>query len=195
MGVLSVSPQPASSTAHRSTRRGQTVLEVLRDAADHLDACQVYRLARGRHPRLSLSTVYRTLAVLRNEGLVRELHLGHEHYHYEYAAGSGRHDHFHLVCRACGRVVEFVSPLLVELGRELQDAHGFLMYDLEVEITATCGACTEPASGVPSRRHLSLQAGSWRVGDARPGCPRRGSCYRCPVAGGGSRRGIARWRA
>lgn len=141
VGVLPVSLQPASNIAHRLTRRGQTVLEVLRDAAAHLDAYQVYRLARRRHPRLSLSTVYRTLAVLRDEGLVRELHLGHEHYHYEYAAGSGRHDHFHLVCRACGRVVEFVSPLLVELGRELHDAHGFLVNDLEVEITATCGAC------------------------------------------------------
>jgi Fe2+ or Zn2+ uptake regulation protein len=154
-----------SAEGYRWTRQRRAVLEVLREAHTHLDADQVYRLARTRDPRLSLSTVYRTLSVLRHQGLVRELRLGEGHHHYELGTGTGLDgrttpDHSHLVCRTCGAVVEFSSPLLDRLKRDLQRRYRFHLGAADLEVTGTCQDCLlPPASGRPNGSGSSERAG------------------------------------
>ena len=72
-----------AAAGRRTTAQRALILEVLRNSSGHLDADQVYRLARERDPHVSLSTVYRTLSLLRELGQVEELHLAEEHHHYE----------------------------------------------------------------------------------------------------------------
>lgn len=139
-----------SASGHRWTKQRQAVLDVLREAQTHLDADQVYQLARRHDPRLSLSTVYRTLALLHRQGLVRELRLGEGHHHYEFGSGKSsggraKVDHSHLVCRACGAVVEFTSPLLDRLKRDLQRRYRYHLGAAELEVTGVCQECLIPS--------------------------------------------------
>ncbi len=105
------------SDGHRMTQQRAILLDVIEHAGEHLDADGLYRLARERDRRISLSTVYRTLSLLKQHDLVEELHLSEEHHHYE-ARSTVRH--YHLVCRVCGRVEEFVSEGVVRLREQLR---------------------------------------------------------------------------
>jgi Fe2+ or Zn2+ uptake regulation protein len=67
----------------RLTPQRKVVLTILAEAGGHLDAHDIYERAHRRDDRLSLSTVYRTLGMLKETGVVRELHLEDEHHHYE----------------------------------------------------------------------------------------------------------------
>lgn len=104
----------------------------------HLDADEIYRQAREHDPRISLSTVYRTLNLLKKLDLVEELHFDEEHHHYEMAANTVHH---HLVCTECERIVEFESPLVDELRVELEREYGFALERLQIDAVGRCQKC------------------------------------------------------
>lgn len=130
-----------SEAGRRTTAQRTLILEVLRHNPGHLDADEVYRLAKERDPRLSLSTVYRTLSLLKKLGEVDELHLAEEHHHYEAKGQKGQAEHYHLICLGCGRVVEFVSALTAQLKAEQEAASGFVIAGVHVDLTGYCAAC------------------------------------------------------
>src|SRR3712207_5883151 len=88
--------QALRAVGYRMTKQRETLLDGIEHAEGHLDADGIYDLARKRDPRISLSTVYRTLNLLKHHDLVDELHLSEEHHHYE--PRTGRPQHYHLVC-------------------------------------------------------------------------------------------------
>lgn len=163
-------------SGRRLTDQRQLLLELLQEHGGHLDAHELYRLAQERDPRLNLSTVYRTLGLLRDLGLVDEQHLGEDHHHYELKAPA---THYHLVCRTCGSVVEFTSPLIEQLkdavGRELD----YTIADAQVDLLGTCAACravSSPPVAAPEpqqktgrrTRMVNILRRSLRPGDAAP---------------------------
>ena len=68
-------------TGIRVTSQRALILEIVRRGQGHLDADEIYRQARKKQPRLSLSTVYRTLQMLKKLGLVEEVHFDEAHHH------------------------------------------------------------------------------------------------------------------
>ncbi len=160
-------------SGRRLTDQRQLLLELLQEHGGHLDAHELYRLAQERDPRLNLSTVYRTLSLLRDLGLVDEQHLGEDHHHYELKAPA---THYHLVCRNCGSVIEFTSPLIEQLkeavGREL----GYTIADAQVDLLGTCANCRvtvqppaapeAPRKTGPRSRVVNILRRSLRSGDA-----------------------------
>ena len=124
----------------RITPQRKLVLDILAEARGHLDAYDIYERGRRRDATLSLSTVYRTLGVLKETGVVRELHLDDEHHHYEL---SSEDEHSHLVCLRCGRVVEVDSTGFAEAAKETGQAHGFLVTSAHVELTGWCARCRD----------------------------------------------------
>jgi len=124
----------------RVTPQRVLLLEIIRDSAGHLDADEIYSLARDRHPRISLSTVYRTLSLLKEVGLVRELDFDEEHHHYE-LCDTGEGKHYHLYCLGCGNVIEFESPLVKELQEHLAQEHDFEIMDCQVVVSGYCARC------------------------------------------------------
>ncbi|MEE9520449.1 MAG: transcriptional repressor [Dehalococcoidales bacterium] len=122
----------------RMTRQRALILEIIRRR--HLDADEIYRQAKKKQARLSLSTVYRTLRRLKELGLIEELHFDETHHHYEVKTSA---EHHHLVCLGCGKVVEFeclVSPKMKEnIGRE----KGFEVTGAEVRMTGYCSECRQ----------------------------------------------------
>jgi len=125
-------------TGLRATSQRALILEVIRRG--HLDADEIYRQARMKQPRLSLSTVYRTLRMFKKLGLVEELHFDEAHHHYEMKPSS---EHHHLVCLGCGKVVEFECPLSLKMKKDIAREKGFEITGAEIRMTGYCSKCRQ----------------------------------------------------
>ena len=125
-------------TGLRATSQRALILEIIRRG--HLDADEIYRQARAKQPRLSLSTVYRTLQMFRKLGLVAELHFDEAHHHYEMKPSS---EHHHLVCLSCGKVVEFEYPLSPKIKEDIAREKGFEVIGAEIHMTGYCPKCRQ----------------------------------------------------
>jgi len=130
--------QTLNITGLRVTNQRALIMEILRQGGGHLDADEVYQRAREKQPRLSLSTVYRTLQALKKVGLVEEVHIGETRHYYEIKPTT---EHHHLVCLECGRVVEFQYPLARLVKRKVNEAKDFEITGSEVRMTGYCPAC------------------------------------------------------
>jgi Fur family ferric uptake transcriptional regulator len=121
---------------YRLTPQRQLVLEAV-DALEHATPedilCQVRRTASG----VNISTVYRTLELLEELGLVSHAHLGHGAPTYHLA---DRLHHMHLVCRDCGAVIETDDSLAQPLIEVLRAKHGF---DTDMKHFAIFGRCAD----------------------------------------------------
>lgn len=130
--------QQLQAAGKRLTSQRVHLLHILQERGGHLDADEIYRLMKPRFPRLSLSTVYRTLGLLKELELVRELHLDREHHRYEIERGE---EHQHLVCLGCGRVIEFKCAHCVPIHQDLADRYGFQITGNRVELLGYCAEC------------------------------------------------------
>jgi Fur family ferric uptake transcriptional regulator len=122
----------------RITAQRALLLSVIRESDGHLDADEIYRRARTKDPRISLSTIYRNLAMLKDLGVVRELHLDEEHHHYEIREDT---DHYHLICSGCDRVFEFESALVAQMVADVEEDCGFLTERAHIDLVGLCKEC------------------------------------------------------
>jgi Fe2+ or Zn2+ uptake regulation protein len=126
----------------RLTSQRQLILSVLKESNEHLDADTLYDQAKARASDISLATVYRTLSVLREMGLVEEHRLGEEHYHYE---AVREEPHYHFTCRECGEVIEFDTPLVAQIEQELSEQEGVRVTNAHLHLTGYCAQCKDKA--------------------------------------------------
>ena len=127
-----------NASGFRATNQRALILDIIRCGKGHLDADEIYLKAREKKHRLSLSTVYRTLQILKKLGLVEELHFNEGYHHYEIKPSK---EHHHLVCLGCGQVVEFEYPLTRRVKRNVAEAKDFEMIDTELRIAGYCSKC------------------------------------------------------
>ena len=133
------------ATGRRLTSQRRLILEVLRECGDeHLDAEELFVHARVRDPDVSLATVYRTLAVLKEMGLVEEHRLGEGHSHYEAVRDT---PHYHFTCLDCGKVIEFDAPLVERVERELSEREGVLVSNTHLHVSGHCAQCQDETGG------------------------------------------------
>lgn len=155
----------------RLTPQRQMILDVIEQAEEHLSAENICQRVQARYPFVSLSTVYRTLDLLKTLGLVREVHLLGDQRFYESAGGGIHH---HLLCRGCGGVLHADDDLLAGLREQLEQRYHFAPLSLDLIATGYCAACqpqAEPAKDSPQ--------GTKKVGapGLEPGTPRlKGEC-------------------
>ncbi|MBT4512273.1 MAG: transcriptional repressor [Chloroflexi bacterium] len=122
----------------RMTSQRKLLLEIIRDAGGHLDADELFQKAKGRDPRISLSTIYRNLNLLKELDLVAERHFVEDHHHYELKDTA---EHHHLVCRSCGEVFEFNSPLTPKMTKDVEETSQFQITDIEINMQGYCPNC------------------------------------------------------
>ena len=89
------------------TNQRRLLLELLRDAEGHIDAKELYRRAGARDESISPATVYRSLNLFKELGLIDEMRLGKIRCYYEIGQSP---EHQHLVCQGCDKVIEIRSP-------------------------------------------------------------------------------------
>ncbi len=125
----------------RLTRQRRILLELIDKSGRHLDAESLYLLAKEKDPKLNRVTVYRTLKLLKQGGLVDELdlmHYGGDQHYYETRL---KQEHAHVICLGCGKVEEFFGEPLQKLRRQVESHFGFQIVLARTEIGGYCSHC------------------------------------------------------
>ena len=123
---------------YRLTPQRYMILSVIQEANAHLSIEQITERVQQRNPYVSLSTIYRTLELLKQLGLIRENHLPGEQPHYEAVEG---HAHHHLICRRCRTTIHLNEALLGNLNEQLQEEYHFYNLTLDLVAAGYCTAC------------------------------------------------------
>ncbi len=127
-------------------------LAVLRAALTiegHFEADELHGRLRETDSQASKATVYRTLELLVDSGVLRQVSLGERHAHYEHAFGHRHHDH--LVCVQCGRVIEFSSPDLERIQEGICRRHHFTPLGHRMRIMGLCQRCSADRNVRPTK--------------------------------------------
>jgi Fur family ferric uptake transcriptional regulator len=130
------------------TGQRRIIARVLSDATDHPDAEEVHRRAHALDPKISLSTVYRTIRLLSEKGILERHDFGHGRSRYE-EASRGHHDH--LVDVETGRVIEFASAEIEELQERIARKLGFKLVGHKLELYGEPLAKKKTTSGRQDR--------------------------------------------
>jgi len=123
-----------------ATPQRRLLLTLIQEAGRHLDAKELYRRASERDANISLATVYRNLRFFKEQGLIDDMRLGQTRCYYEMKHLG---EHQHLVCRGCGQVIEFESPLVRKLIAEVQHRNNFSVTKVELYLEGYCYNCKE----------------------------------------------------
>jgi Fur family ferric uptake transcriptional regulator len=127
----------------RLTGQRRTILEIIETAQKHLDASQILRRARRHDPIINRSTVYRTLGLLKRQGLIDELDLMHVRGEGHYYERRMNRDHIHMTCLRCAKVQEYVSGIFDKLKRQVEHDCSFRIVVSRLEIGGYCQACAK----------------------------------------------------
>ena len=125
----------------RLTRQRRVILQVMDDAEQHLDVDQIFARAKDIDSGVHLVTVYRTIELLKKEGLIDELDLLHLRGDRHYYETHGPRDHIHVACLKCGKVREFESRLYEQLKAQIEKDFGMRVTVSRTEIGGYCADC------------------------------------------------------
>lgn len=125
------------------TAQREIVARTLFSLDAHVGAEELYALIVKKHPKIGLATVYRTLQLFKENGLIAERHFGERWRRYENM--GGRH-HDHLVCLGCGRVTEFQEADIEKLQDKVARNHGFTPVTHRMELYGYCRSCRREGS-------------------------------------------------
>ena len=121
----------------RMTGQRRAIIETVFSTEEHFTAEQLLEWSRRRDKSVSRATVYRTLPLLTESGLVREMDFGKEHKFYDpNYAEHPRHNH--IICQDCGKIVEFESEKIEHVEIEISRRLGYAVKSHRLQITATC---------------------------------------------------------
>lgn len=135
-------PRPAIRP--RATRQRAAVSALLDELDDFRSAQEIHEALRRSGEGIGLTTVYRTLQTLADNGEVDVLRMGAGEAVYRRCVTDDHHHH--LVCRACGTAVEIDGPDVERWAEKLAAEHGFTEVSHTVEIFGVCKACSESAA-------------------------------------------------
>jgi Fur family transcriptional regulator, ferric uptake regulator len=139
--------QILSERGIRMTKQRRVILQVMDAAEQHLDVDQILARAQKIDSGVHLVTVYRTIDLLKKQGLIDELDLLHLRGDRHYYESHGPRDHIHVACLRCGKVREFESRLYEQLKEQI--ARDFSM-KVTISRTEVGGYCAECLAAVPS---------------------------------------------
>ncbi|MSO23528.1 MAG: transcriptional repressor [Acidobacteria bacterium] len=142
----------AKENGLRLTKQRRLIFSILESAQTHLNAKEILEIAQKQEPGIDQVTIYRTLTVLKTLGVVDELDLLHLHGDQHYYEARQTRAHSHVACLGCGKVMEFYSPALKQIDRELAKECGFAVSFARIEIGGQCADCQKKASSTSPRR-------------------------------------------
>ncbi|HWR59523.1 MAG TPA: transcriptional repressor [Thermodesulfovibrionales bacterium] len=121
------------------TKERQRILDEVSSYHGHFDPEELLLSMKKKSIKVSKASVYRTLPLLLESGLIEQVEKNDKHAHYEHTFGHGHHDH--LICLKCGRVIEVFSPKLEEIQNELCRVNRFDGITHTLEIKGYCRRC------------------------------------------------------
>jgi Fur family transcriptional regulator, ferric uptake regulator len=105
----------------------------------HFDADELFLNLHKKKNKVSKGSIYRTLRIFEETGIIRAVVFTERHAHYERAIGKTQHSH--LICRNCKDIIEFSSPKIISSLKEVCKQHDFEEYNHKVEVIGLCKKC------------------------------------------------------
>lgn len=153
MSCESETVQVLRERGHKATPQRLMILSALRHARGHLTAGNIHDQVRTEYPYVDVSTVYRTLSVLKELRLVAETDMGTGDITYEWLRKQGRHHH--LICRSCGSVASLDDRYLEDLGAQIMADSGFRPDIDHFAFFGLCVGCREAPQPHSTNGHAS----------------------------------------
>jgi Fur family ferric uptake transcriptional regulator len=125
---------------YRLTPQRMMILDAIAHSDGHTSAEDILETVRAAYPYLDISTVYRTLDLLKTLHLVSETDLGRGHAQYELLSKGLHH---HLICTECGRIVDVPNSFLDGLRDGMEERYGFHAEIEHLAIFGICSRCKE----------------------------------------------------
>jgi len=128
---------------YRLTPQRLMVVDAIHGAEGHISADEIFERVKAKYPYANISTVYRTLDLLKELSLVVETDFGEGRVRYHIAEKGHHH---HLVCRKCGKVTHLEESALGALTETLRRDYGFAADLHHLAITGICQECKKSPS-------------------------------------------------
>ena len=138
----------------KTTKQRNTIISVFFGMRGHISVEELLVEVKKANPRIGYATVYRTLHLLVESGLVQERRFGDGLARYEGHSGVEHHDH--MICLECGQISEFFNPKLKELQVQLAEENNFEIYRHRLELYGVCKdskACQSRQKKKAARAH------------------------------------------
>jgi Fur family transcriptional regulator, ferric uptake regulator len=138
----------------KRTSQRDLILDVFLRTEEHLSNEDLYQLVKKEDPTVGQTTVYRTLKLLTEAGLAREVRFGDGRAHYEHNYKHQHHDH--MICSECGKIIEFFSAELEAIQDAMAAKHHFEITQHLLRIIGICAECS--AARRQSERTLTARS-------------------------------------
>lgn len=126
------------------TLQRRSVLDVLIEHNNaHLSTEEIYDKVKEKYPEIGLATVYRTVQLFEEMGIVDRLNFDDGCSRFELASEDTVHHHHHLICEVCNKVFEVEHDLLDEIESEIERKYQFKIHDHNVMFYGTCKECAQ----------------------------------------------------
>ncbi len=125
----------------RRTEQRDKVLDTFLATERHVTVQELHDLVRRRHKGIGYATVARTVKLMCDSGVCRQVDFGEGALRYEHKYGHEHHDH--LICVRCGRFEEIYSPKLEKIQHELVKKHGYVQESHKLDIFGLCPRCAK----------------------------------------------------
>jgi Fur family transcriptional regulator, ferric uptake regulator len=133
----------------RSTEQRRLIIDTFFEVHEHITIDSLLKLVRAVDARVGYATVYRTMKLLSESGVVQEHKFGDGFTRYELSDEDAHHDH--LVCLECGKIIEFEEPQIEALQEKIAKRYGFLVRAHKHEMYGVCADCQKPKAGRSGR--------------------------------------------
>ena len=133
---------------YRITLGREVILDILAKADTHLSAEDIYMKAHSQYPNIGLTTIYRTLDILANLGLIYKFDFGDGRARYELTKGPKGTHHHHLICTGCNRVIDYTDfineevELLRQTEKGLSKKYNFKIINHLIQFYGLCSKCS-----------------------------------------------------
>lgn len=126
------------------TLQRRSVLDVLiKHCNEHLSTEEIYDFVKENYPEIGLATVYRTVQLFEEMGIVDRLNFDDGCSRFELSSEDTVHHHHHLICESCNKVFEVENDLLEEIEKEIERKYKFKIHDHNVMFYGVCKACEQ----------------------------------------------------
>ena len=140
--------QKLKDCGFRLTVARQAIIDVLENTESHLSAEDIYMAVYHDNPGIGLTTVYRTLDLLEQNGIVSKFDFGHGRARYELSEQYGKKEHHHhLICKKCGRITDYADFQENELQyirmaeRGLEEKYSYRIDGHNIQFYGECPDC------------------------------------------------------
>ncbi len=122
-------------------QRRATLNVIIENKGEHLNTEEIYELVRKDCPEIGLATVYRTLQLLEEMEIISRINLDDGCSRYEIKTDDEDHQHHHLICQKCNKIIEVKIDLLDNLEMEIEKEYDFDIKDHKLKFFGLCSEC------------------------------------------------------